>query len=202
MVLHVSTSGPIGNTYAKYVTTHPLERKLVGNFLSCLARVLPSTAPNTILEVGVGEGEVSALVRERYPDATLVGLDLPDPRLVREWRQRQLTGVFADAAHLPLADASVELVLAIEVLEHVADPETVLHELLRVVSHVVVISVPREPIFRLGNVMRRRYLRSLGNTPGHVQHWSRRSFVRFVARHAKVLKVVSPLPWTVVVARP
>jgi hypothetical protein len=30
--------------------------------------------------------------------------------------------------------------------------------------------VPREPIWRIGNMARGRYLGDLGNTPGHIQH--------------------------------
>jgi hypothetical protein len=51
------------------------------------------------------------------------------------------------------------------------------------------------------NLARGKYLKDMGNTPGHLQHWSRRSFLRLVSSYAEVVKVLTPLPWTVVLCR-
>ena len=64
----------------------------------------------------------------------------------------------------------------------------------------LIISVPREPIWRILNLARLRYATSLGNTPGHVQHWSSRRFVALVSEFADVRAVLRPLPWTVLLA--
>jgi hypothetical protein len=42
----------------------------------------------------------------------------------------------------------------------------------------LLVSVPREPLWRMLNMARGAYWPALGNTPGHLNHWSRRSFVR------------------------
>ncbi len=69
---------------------------------------------------------------------------------------------------------------AIEVLEHVPDPEATVAEMARVADRWLLVSVPREPLWRGLNVARGAYWRTLGNTPGHVNHWSKRSFVRLL----------------------
>jgi hypothetical protein len=51
------------------------------------------------------------------------------------------------------------------------------------------------------NVARGAYLRELGNTPGHVNHWSRRGFVELLGRFGEVLEVRSPFPWTMSLVR-
>jgi 2-polyprenyl-3-methyl-5-hydroxy-6-metoxy-1,4-benzoquinol methylase len=90
------------------------------------------------------------------------------------------------------------VVVAAEVLEHLTDPELGLREMARVSRGHLVLSVPREPIFRSCNLVAGRYVRDLGNTPGHLNHWSRASFVRFVSRVAQVREVSTPFPWTTI----
>ena len=112
-----------------------------------------------------------------------------------------MTGLFADIARLPFPAKAFDLVLAIEVLEHVPDPDAALAELARLARGHLVLSVPREPIWRVANMARGKYLGALGNTPGHIQHWSARRFAQLVGRHVQVDAVRRPLPWTMVAAR-
>ena len=193
---------PTGNTYDKYGTTNPIERRVMANFFRTLERALPSTGPARILEVGAGEGEVvGRAVHDRWPSVPMTVLDLPDRALADHWRRRELSGVFASAAALPFPDRSIDLVLAIEVLEHVDDPAAALAEIARVARRDVVLSVPREPLWRVLNMARGRYLSRFGNTPGHIQHWSSAAFVRLVSRHLEVTGTWRPLPWTLLRAR-
>jgi SAM-dependent methyltransferase len=192
---------PTGNTYDKYASKNPVERRLMQGFFGCLDELLPAEAPTAVLEVGMGEGMVCQRIRERYPEARIVGVDLPDDELSHEWQQRGLAGGFADIARLPFPDQSFDLVLAIEVLEHVPDPAAALDELARVATGSLVLSVPREPIWRIANMARGKYLTALGNTPGHIQHWSRRSFAALVGSRFQTTAVRAPFPWTMVGAR-
>lgn len=191
---------PIGNTYDKYASKNPIERTLMAGFFERLDAALPAVAPRSILEVGVGEATVAARVRSRYPDARFVGIDLPDPDLAAHWDAQGMIGAFADIARLPFPSASFDLVLAIEVLEHVPDPHAALRELARLATGDLVVSVPREPIWRLANLGRGKYIGSLGNTPGHINHWSKRTFASLVGEHFSVSDVASPFPWTMVAA--
>jgi ubiquinone/menaquinone biosynthesis C-methylase UbiE len=198
----VSTSVPTGNTYDKYRSKNPIERRLMKGFFAALSDALPHEHPATVLEVGVGEGEISAWVRARYPDAHIVGVDLHDDALALEWRMRGFLGVYAHIAHLPFPPLAFDLVMAIEVLEHVDDPVASLTELVRVSRGGMVLSVPREPIWRVANMARGKYLADLGNTPGHLQHWSRRGFAELVGSQLEVVSVSTPFPWTMIEARP
>ena len=64
----MSTSVPTGNTYDKYRSKNPIERRLMKGFFAALSDVLPREHPATVLEVGVGEGEISAQLRSLYPE--------------------------------------------------------------------------------------------------------------------------------------
>jgi hypothetical protein len=105
------------------------------------------------------------------------------------------------AAKLPFADGEFELASAIEVLEHVPEPEHTVAEMARCASGYLLVSVPREPLWRMLNMARGAYWPALGNTPGHLNHWSRRSFVGLLSRHGEVVEVRSPFPWTMLLVR-
>ena len=65
----------------------------------------------------------------------------------------------------------------------------------------LLVSVPREPLWRALNMARGAYLTDLGNTPGHVNHWSRRGFEALLSRHGEVVETRSPFPWTMTLVR-
>lgn len=192
---------PTGNTYDKYGSTNPIEQRMMRGFFNALDGFLEGLAPLRILEIGVGEGMVNSRLAERFPDAAVLGLDLPDAALAHEWGERGLSCVFGDATKLPFPDDGFDLVMAIEVFEHLPDPDAALAELDRVCSGTLIASVPFEPIWRIGNMARGRYLRDLGNTPGHINHWTNRGFSRLVGSRFDVVSTANPMPWTMVLAR-
>jgi 2-polyprenyl-3-methyl-5-hydroxy-6-metoxy-1,4-benzoquinol methylase len=195
---------PTGNTFDKYGSTNPVVRRLMSGFEGTLENLFTRAAPQSILDVGCGEGVLTYRWAERLGEKPVVGLDLADPKLGREWaarRRENLEFRTFSGGDLPFADGSFDLVAATEVLEHVPDPERTLAEMARVAARHMLISVPREPLWRALNVARGAYLRELGNTPGHVNHWSKRSFVQAAARHGEVLEARSPFPWTMLLVR-
>jgi SAM-dependent methyltransferase len=197
----VSDGNVAGNTFDKYASTNPIERRLMAGFLARLDRMLDVCAPRVVLEVGAGEGRITERLRRRYPEASVIGLDLLDEGLAGDWEQLDAPMLFGDATGLPIRSDSVDLVVALEVLEHVRAPASALNEIARVCRGSLIASVPREPIWRAGNMCRGRYVGELGNTPGHLNHWSTGAFRRFVDRTFEVAEVRTPLPWTMVRAR-
>ncbi len=191
---------PTGNYVHKEATKNPIERRMVDGFANALQRSLPATAAR-VLEVGCGEGRQLTAIGERFPEAELIGLDLPDVELEEAWGGVESHMVQASALDLPFQADAFDLVMAIEVLEHLPDPERALQEIARVAKDAVVLSVPWEPVWCAGNLARGRYIKSLGNTPGHIQHFTRRKFVKLVGRYLDVELVSRPVPWTMVRAR-
>jgi SAM-dependent methyltransferase len=106
-----------------------------------------------------------------------------------------------EAADLPFADDEFDLACAIEVLEHLPDPQRTLAEMARCARRHLLVSVPREPLWRMLNMVRGAYWPALGNTPGHLNHWSRRSFVQLLSRHGEVVEIRTPFPWTMLLVR-
>jgi len=192
-----------GNTYDKYGSTNPVVRRLMAGFEATLEELFVKADPASLLDVGCGEGVLTHKWAQRI-DGTVVGIDLDDPQLHAEWEKRSCPNLeyrVMKAENLPFADDEFDMASAIEVLEHVPDPEHTVAEMARVASGHLLVSVPREPLWRGLNMARGAYLRELGNTPGHVNHWSKRSFVQLLSRHGEVVEARSPFPWTMLLVR-
>lgn len=198
------TDVPTGNTTDKYGTSNPIQRRLVDSFIATMFEIFDGVAPSSVLDVGCGEGVLTERMADRVNGGRVIGIDLDDPELQAEWAQRgrpNLSYQAVPAEALPFADREFELTCALEVLEHVEDPERVLGEMRRVTGGALLVSVPREPLWRALNMARGAYLRDLGNTPGHLNHWSKRSFLSMLERFGSVEQVRSPLPWTIALVR-
>jgi ubiquinone/menaquinone biosynthesis C-methylase UbiE len=192
-----------GNTYDKYGSTNPIVRRLMHGFERSLDDLLAKAAPASVLDVGCGEGVLTHRWAQRL-EGRIVGLDLEDPAIQAEWEKRRAPNLeyrVMKAENLPFADREFELATAIEVLEHVPDPEHTVAEMARVASGHLLVSVPREPLWRALNMARGAYLRDLGNTPGHVNHWSRQGFVELLSRFGEIVEARSPFPWTMLLVR-
>ena len=199
---------PTGNTFDKYGSTNPVVRRLMAGFESTLDELFTQAAPASILDIGCGEGILTEQWADRLQGSggRVVGLDLDDPKLRAEWAARDALANLELRAldvteGLPYGDGEFDLVTATEVLEHVPAPERVVAEMARVAARHLIVSVPREPLWRMLNLARGAYVRDLGNTPGHINHWSRRAFAELLGRHGEVAEVRSPFPWTMLLVR-
>lgn len=193
--------GPAGNTYDKYETRNPVARKLVQGFLEELDAQVRWSNASSVLDVGCGEGIGTVRMASVLPEARVVGLDVGDPGLLAEWERRSggnaefMTG---SAYELPFEDDTFDLVAAIEVFEHLERPARALEEMARVSRRGLLLSVPWEPVWRGVNMAAGRYVRDYGNTPGHINHWTRQQFVALAATAGDVVAVRRPFPWTMV----
>jgi SAM-dependent methyltransferase len=193
-----------GNTYDKYGSTNPVVRRLMATFEHTLDELFAQADPRSLLDVGCGEGVLVEKWARRLRDRRVVGIDLDDPQLHAQWRQRTAPNLeyrVMKAENLPFAEDEFDVATAIEVLEHVPDPAHTVAEMARVAQRWLLVSVPREPLWRGLNMARGAYLRDLGNTPGHLNHWSKRSFVSLLARHGEVVEARSPFPWTMLLVQ-
>jgi len=202
--MSVAEQVPTGNTFDKYGSTNPVVRRLMAGFHHTLDELWERAAPESVLDVGCGEGVLTEEWSERLGDGRIVGIDLDDPKLRAEWEGRRRPNLefrAEEATSLSFADDEFDMASAIEVLEHVPEPEATLAEMARVAGRWLLVSVPREPLWRGLNMARGAYWGSLGNTPGHVNHWSRRGLVSLLSRYGTVEETRSPFPWTMALVR-
>jgi 2-polyprenyl-3-methyl-5-hydroxy-6-metoxy-1,4-benzoquinol methylase len=200
----MTTTAPRGNTFDKYGSRNPLVQRLMAGFDRALSELFAAAAPRSVLDVGCGEGVITYRWAEELSDRQVVGVDLPDPDLLLEWARRRRPNLRFEQLRgegLPFADREFDLVAGIELLEHVSEPERMLMEMVRTAARHLLLSVPREPLWRGLNLLRGAYARQLGNTPGHLNHFSSADFIRFAERFGDIVAVRRPLPWTMLLVR-
>lgn len=196
-----SRSAPnLAPTQAKYAAGSPLVRFANRRFFRALHMLTQEIEARSVLDAGCGEGVV--LERLAVSEGRqAVGVDLDASRAQLAYRNVAAASVgVADVQQLPFAASSFDLVVALEVFEHVGNPGAALEEAYRVSRHYLLASVPHEPWWRLGNMLRLKYLRRLGNTPEHLHHWTASGFRRFVAQRFRIMDVKLPFLWTFVLA--
>ena len=196
-------AGPAGNYYDKYRTRNPIARWLMQGFLSGFDRLSSSIPSGPVLEVGCGEGELSMRLAAR--GHRVRGCDV-SADVIDEARGRARSAGLAvefwqcDIQDLTEQDAA-PLVVCCEVLEHLRDPQAGLERLALLARPWLIVSVPREPLWRAMNMARGKYLGQLGNTPGHLNHWGRGAFLSQLGERFDIVETASPVPWTMALCK-
>lgn len=196
-----------GNVTDKYGSRNPIHRWLMDGFLKQAEALVRKTGCREVFEAGCGEGLLSMELAARVPGLRIRGTDFSEQVIAIARRNaaehnEALEFSVADVYSLTPERHGAELVVCCEVLEHLEHPAEALRILSRLAGRYLVLSVPNEPLWRMLNMARGKYVGDWGNTPGHVNHWSSRGFRSFLERELIVEELHQPLPWTMVLARP
>lgn len=187
-----------GQDAKKYATANPVVQRLLTRWMARLVEVLGRVS-GVVVDVGVGEG--LALQRMLPADQPVTGIEFRLDKVRTAVAGRpHLFGAVADAGMLPLADSSVDLVTSIELLEHLVAVEPAVAEMARVCRGRLVVSVPWEPWFRLGNLGRGKNVRRWGNDPEHVQAFTPERLRQALGAHFHEVVVVRAFPWLIAAA--
>lgn len=190
----------VGNNYDKYASSNPIVKWMMKGFHDSLDELLAKSNPSSVHEVGCGEGYWTLQCSQE--DIDVRGSDFSETVIEIAKQNAAKSGFSPDMFEVNsiydlCADKdSADLIVCCEVLEHIDDPEAGLKKLQEITTRNIILSVPREPIWCMLNLMRGKYISSFGNTPGHIQHWSKSSFIELVSKYFDVVDVRSPFPWT------
>ncbi len=181
----------------KYISRNPIERYLNHRFHRTIHSLIKGVKPRSILDVGCGEGVTMRYLLDNIPEVKVEGVEIHLESLKIAKKMNPETKVYQGTIYeLPFKANSYELVLCTEVLEHLQDPEAAFLELDRVSKKFIIVSVPNEPLWRVGNMIRFKYWKNLGNTPDHIQHWTTFGFNAIAKEYFRVIKMKVPITWT------
>jgi 2-polyprenyl-3-methyl-5-hydroxy-6-metoxy-1,4-benzoquinol methylase len=115
-------------------------------------RIITRYAGRNILDIGCGSGDYIVNLNQHGYQA--IGLDLLNHS---NWNGPfRHSFIQATANYLPFSDSSYDTVLGFELLEHIAQPDQILHEIYRVCLKNAILSVPdcrmQEDMLRAGIV--------------------------------------------------
>jgi SAM-dependent methyltransferase len=184
-----------GQDAAKYGTSNPVVQRLLARWMETLQGVLGDTS-GTVVDIGIGEG--FALERMFPAGTEAIGLEYRhDKALVASQKLPAVSVVRGDAGVLPFPDRAADLVTSIEVLEHLPGHEQAVAEMARICRGRLVVSVPWEPWFRLGNLGRGKNVARWGNDPEHVNFFSPAKLRAALSPHFAEVRVVKAFPWII-----
>jgi len=195
----------VGNAFDKYGSSNPIVQWMMSKFDAALTGFVSESAPRTIHEIGCGEGYwVLKWAEQGY---AAKGSDFSEHiiKIAKENAARRSlsASLFNVRSIYDLQDGDgADLVVCCEVLEHLALPQEGLESLKKIIKKHLVVSVPREPLWRMLNMARGKYVSDWGNTPGHVQHWSKKTFINLISDYFEILQIRCPIPWTMLLCRP
>lgn len=182
----------------KYASGNPVVQALLGRFLERVVGLAASQRPSRVVDLGCGEGLVAARILERLPSVEYRGIEL-DPTAADAARQNAPAAEIREGDIRTVAPerAWADVSLCLEVLEHLEDPAPAVRRIAEWTTGLAIVSVPWEPFFRGGNLLRGKYLEQLGNHPEHVQQFGPRSFRRLLEREFAVVRVERCFPWLI-----
>jgi len=186
----------------KHLNPNPVQRYLLRRFHRQIASLLKATGAKRILDAGCGEGFVVSYLLQENDRLAITGLDCSLEAL--DMARQMVPGVLFDVGDLremPYSDDDFDLVMCLEVLEHLPNPHEGLRELRRVTSAHCLLSVPHEPFFRATNFLRGKHVPAWGRDPEHLQHWTAGQFRRLVEQYFEVEQFVYSFPWVIALGR-
>ena len=183
----------------KYRSKNLVVKILLNGFLKNLSRVVNSAKITDILDLGCGEGLVIDYLKKHNAELSFKGLDVSEEaiKMAKEINP-QANFKVGDIYKLEYEHNSFDLIMMIEVLEHLRYPERVLTKIKDISRKFFVFSVPREPYFSIGNFMRGKNMLRWGSDLEHLQWWTKSQFLKLIKEHFKIIEVKDAFPWIIV----
>jgi len=184
----------------KHMSKNPLQKLLIKNYYNNLLKIIKKINPESILDVGCGEGFTLDTLRKNKIGKKIIGIDNSKESIrIGKILFPKVKINHASIYDMPFPNNSFDLVICTEVLEHLKTPSLAIEEVKRVSRGNILISVPNEPFFMLGNFLRGKNMEKLGNDPEHINHWTAFSFSSFLkTQDLKIISVKLPFPWILI----
>ena len=182
--------------HQKYNSKNPFIILGVRRFLGTLGILIENTGILNILDLGCGNGKVISYLKRSNDKISLKGIDYDYESLL--WAKDSNPGekfIQADIYNTPLKDKSFDLVICLEVLEHLNSVDKALAELSRVARKYCLISVPYEPYFSICRFLGGKDILRFGRHPEHINYFRIGEVRKKLVVYFELRKTVISFPW-------
>jgi len=187
-----------------YNSNNPIIKTLSNRFINKIEIILKNIKAYSSVGLDVGCGEGNLLNNLYYKQAlkNIVAVDTNETRLKYALINHPICSYLKqDICHLGFRSNTFDYIIATEIFEHLPDPTLAMEELKRVakIGGRLIISVPYEPFFHWGNLLRGKHLKNYGKTPDHLNFWNKTEFQKFLGYYVKITQKfsASTFPWLV-----
>ncbi|MDX2041659.1 MAG: class I SAM-dependent methyltransferase [Acidobacteriota bacterium] len=176
---------------AKELRLHKFKRNTELPRVKKVLGILQALSPASLLDIGSGRGTFLWPLLDAFPHLQITAIDVSEQRVsdinaVRLGGIANLRALQMDAAAIALEDGNVDVVTALEVLEHLPESLLAAAEAIRVARNFVVASVPSKE----------------DDNPEHIQLFTRASFEQlWLTAGARSVKVDFVLNHMIAVAK-
>ena len=182
--------------HQKYTNRNPIHQFVLNRFLGRVESAVRAANAKTVLDLASAQGYVIRYLSRALPTVSFVGVDI-DTVAIAEARTLNPRAKFCEGNIYTYAHpAPVDLVMALEVFEHLDDVPRALENISQINARFFLFSVPHEPFFRASNFLRGRHIRRFGNHPEHVNQWSKRGSKMVLESRFDCIADYSSFPWT------
>ena len=209
MTNYINTIDKKGEVYEIYHTDNPLLKYLANRFLKRVEYLLNKIEAKKLngIDIGSGEGNMLNILKSNGVIEDIIGIDLDEERISTAQKNYPDINFFVeDIYSLENYDKRFDYIIATEILEHLPKPELALNIFNDLVksSGYLIISVPHEPYFQIGNLLRGKHWSNRGKTPAHLNFWSKKEFDKvLINNNIEIIKefTISTFPWLLYLGR-
>ncbi len=208
-ILNIATTGKLvrlenipGNYYDKHHSKNIIVQFMMDKFHKDFDALVKKAKPKTLFDIGCGEGYTTDIIKRCNKNVKIVASDI-DKGIIEKAKRMHKGIKFSlnDVYNLKFKGNNFDCAIASELLEHLDNPDKAIKEMRGVSKRHCIFSVPKEPYWRMANILRLAYISRLGNTPGHVQNWTTGQFRRLLEKHFKNVEIKSSTLWNIALCK-
>lgn len=155
----------------------------------------------TLIDVGCGEGFISNYIYMNTNIKKITAVDINKESIEYAKKQNNnINYINKDIRKLKYSQNEFDIVICLEVLEHLKYHKEVLKKINSIFKKRLIITIPYEPYFSLGNFLFFKNVKTFGKPQEHVNFWNKKSIRKYlIENNINNFKIETSFPWIIII---